>query len=187
MNEQSFFKPALIGGIALGIILVVPLVGPCLCCIWPIAAGVLAAYLYVKDSRIPVKLGQGVALGLLTGIIGGIVHALFSIPIQILITGGGGFSERMRESMNQLPNMPPEFRQAMEKLAGNGMLIYAINDIFMLIIAVLFGIVGGAIGVAIFEKRKPGGPAYDITPPNAPPGEPPSGAPPPPPPPAEGQ
>jgi hypothetical protein len=141
---------------------------------------VLAAYLYVKDSPLPVKLGRGVALGLLTGIIGAIVHALFSVPIQILMSGGMGFSERMRESMNQFANLPPEFRAVMENLASHGGLVYAMNDIIMLFIGCVFGMAGGAIGVAIFEKRKPGAPTIDIAP-NVPPYEPPSSVPPPPP------
>jgi hypothetical protein len=184
MNEQSLWKPALIGGVALGILLVLPLIGQCLCCIWPIGAGVLAAYLYVKDSSIPVKLGRGIALGLLTGFIGAIVYALFSIPIQILMSGGMTFSERMRQSMEVFSNLPPEFRQAMENVAAHGSIIYVINDIFMLAVGCLFGMAGGAIGVAIFEKRKPGPPTIDVAP-SVPPYEPPSSVPPPPPPPAD--
>jgi hypothetical protein len=177
-------KPALIGGVILGILSSLPIVMAfnCVCCAWVIGGGVLAAYLYVKDASVPVTLGRGVALGLLTGAIGALVTALFSIPLYILSHGpGAGFMEQMRQSIDQMPNLPPESRQFMHSLySGNGMsaVLYAFGFLFMLFVYSLFGMLGGSIGVAIFEKRKPGeSPAADL-----PPYQPPSGMPPPPPP-----
>jgi hypothetical protein len=155
MNEERLWKPALIGGVILGILSSLPLVN-CLCCAWVIGGGVIAAYLYVRDSRMPVTLGRGVSLGLLTGLIGAVVIGLFSIPLQMLTTSGSSFVEQIRESMNQFPNVPPETRRLAEELSGHAGLIYAFGIIFMLGFCCLFGMVGGAIGVALFEKRKPG-------------------------------
>ena len=155
MNEERLFKPALIGGVLLGILSSLPLVN-CLCCLWVIAGGILAAHLYVKHSRLSVTLGRGVALGLLTGFIGTLVIALFSIPLQMLMSSGSSFAEQIRQSMNQIPNVPPETRQMFESLSAHAGILYAFGFIFMLGFCCLFGMVGGAIGVAIFEKRKPG-------------------------------
>jgi hypothetical protein len=175
MNEERLFKPALIGGVILGILSSLPLVN-CLCCAWAIAGGVIAAYLYVRDARESVTLGRGVSLGLLTGLIGTIVFALFSIPLHLLMNPGSGLVEQMQQSMARVPNVPPETRQMMEQLANHTGIIYAFGFIFMLGLCCLFGMAGGAIGVALFEKRKPGS---SDTPPYTPPAPPPDIPPPP--------
>ena len=180
MNEEPMLKPALIGGVLLGILSSLPFVN-CACCAWIIGGGVLAAYLYVKDSPSPVTLGRGVALGLLTGIIGTIVVAIFFIPLHLLSQAARtGFMEQMRQTIDQMPNMQPESRQMMRSLFSGGRLsyaFYAFAFIFMLFPDCLLGMLGGAIGVALFEKRKPGAPSIE-----PPPYQPPSGMPPPPPP-----
>jgi hypothetical protein len=156
MNEERLFKPALIGGVLMGILSALPLAS-CLCCIWVIAGGMLAAHLYVKNSRVAVTLGRGVALGLLTGFLGAIIFGLFSIPLQLLVSQQGGLGEQVRQSMNQVPNLPPELRQTMEELSKHVSLLFIFHFIFMLVFCCLFGMVGGAIGIAVFEKRKSGG------------------------------
>jgi len=177
MNEERLLKPALIGGVLLGILSSLPLFN-CLCCVWMIGGGVLAAYLFVKDSPAPVTLGRGVTLGLLTGCLGTIVMALFFVPLHMLLNPGVTIMEQMRQSMNQLPNVPPETRQLLATLEERSGIIYAIGFIFMLIVSCLFSMAGGAIGVAIFEKRNSR---------NVPPSyQPPINIPPPPPPPDAG-
>ena len=182
MNEEPMLKPALIGGVLLGILSALPIINyfNCVCCAWVIGGGVLAAYLYVKGTSVPVTLGRGVALGLLTGIIGTITFALFSIPI-FFFGPGMSIMEQVRQSIEQAPNVPPQTRQLLQSFSargGFGTIIYALGFIFTLVIFSLFGMVGGMIGVALFEKRKPGAPPVE-----PPPYQPPSGGPPPPPPP----
>ena len=173
MNEERMLKPALIGGVLLGILSILPVIRGfnCLCCAWVIAGGVLAAHLYVKDSPAPASLGRGVGLGLLTGFIGALVIALFSIPLHMLMNPGVGIVEQMQRSMDQIPNVPPESRQFLQVLSAHGGIVYAVGLIIMLFFCCLFGMVGSTIGVAIFEKRKSGSP---------PPYQPPAGMPPPP-------
>jgi hypothetical protein len=155
MNEERMLKPALIGAVALGVLSSLPLVN-CFCCAWIIGGGVLAASLYVRDSPVPVSLGRGVVLGLLTGVLGAIVISLFAVPLQMLMNPGLGFVEQMQKSMDQFPNVPPESRQMFQAMAAHRGFFYAMGLIFMLVICGLFGMVGGAVGVALFEKRKPG-------------------------------
>ena len=56
MNNKM--KPALLGGLIVGLLSAIPIVNYC-CCIWGIGGGALAAYLYIKDSPVPVKAGDG--------------------------------------------------------------------------------------------------------------------------------
>jgi hypothetical protein len=170
MNRESMLKPALIGGVALGILSALPMIGMfnCVCCAWVVAGGLLAAHLYVKESSSPVSLGRGAALGLITGGIGAVISALFSIPIFLMSSGLGkfNFAEALKQQMDKMPNVPPESRQMMETLAANGgmtFLFVILGFFFSLIVFSLFGLIGSTIGVALFEKRTVG------TPPSNPP------------------
>jgi hypothetical protein len=183
MNEERMLKPAVIGGVLLGILSALPFIAffNCFCCAWVIGGGVLASYMYVKDSPIPVTLGRGVALGLLTGVIGAIVSALFSIPLFLIANRAGRGLSQLRQALEQLPNVPPETLDRLRALSERGgidVFFIAIGFVFMLVIYSLVAMLGGAIGVAVFEKRKPAA----GRPPEIPSYEPPQTPPPPPPP-----
>lgn len=135
-----------------------------------------------------VTLGRGITLGLFAGIIGAVVDTLLSIPLHLLLTRMGmGLVEQMRQAMEQIPNLPAETRTMLESIfsgGGNIGIVFLIFAGFLKMI--IYGIVamlGGALGVAIFEKRKldpgfgggqpPPQPPISIPPP--PPSEPPAG------------
>ena len=146
-----------------------------------IGGGILASYLYVKDSPAPVTLGRGVLLGLVTGIIGALVSSLFFMPLFLVANRGGRARLQVRQTLEQLPNMPPETLERLRAFTARGGLsafFLAVGFVFMLVTYSVVAMLGGAIGVAIFEKRKPGAGA-----PNVPAYEPPLNPPPPPPPP----
>jgi len=179
MTDSRMLKPALIGGILLGVLSSLPLINlfNCICCAWVIAGGVVAAYQSVKDSPMPVSLAGGVSVGLFAGGIGTVVTGLFSIPLN-LITGGGRIMEQLKEITDQMPNVPPETRQLIESLAASGdfeTVSMIVGMLFTLIAFCIFGMIGGTIGVALFEKRKPGS-----SPPEVPQYQPPFPPPPPP-------
>jgi len=70
-NEQQT-QPALIGGVSIRPIVgdtVVNLVNVC-CCLWALIGGLLASYLYIKNSPIPARAGDGAILGALAGLVG---------------------------------------------------------------------------------------------------------------------
>jgi hypothetical protein len=159
MSQEGILRPALIGGVLLGILSVFPVLslGNCFCCAWVIGGGVLASYLYVKGSPVAVTLGRGVTVGLLAGAIGALVDTLFSIPLQILLSRLGFGLEGMQQILEQIPQLPPDVKKAfVSALAGGkgiGALVLVLGAIFKLIIYSIVAMLGGAIGVAIFEKR----------------------------------
>ncbi len=189
MNQEGMFKPALIGGVLLGILSAVPVIGAfnCFCCAWVIGGGMLAAHLYVKGAVTAVTLGTGVVLGLLTGVIGAVVDTLFSIPIQLALSSALGFGEQMQQVLERIPNIPPETRRFLGDLFssghGIGLFFFIASGFFKLVVYGAVGMLGGTIGVAVFEKRRPEplGQPSAYKPPVVPPPPPP--APPPPPPP----
>ena len=176
MNDANMLKPALIGGVALGILSALPGLNlcNCVCCAWAIGGGIAAAYLYVRDSQFPVTMGRGAGVGLLAGVTGAIICVLFSIPLQLISTGGENQSaimEHVQELMARYPDFPEEARQNVESflLRDDFMILFTFYSFFInMIFFSLFAMLGGAIGVAFFEKRKLGDPQPEYTPPGNP-------------------
>ncbi len=180
MNEEGMLKPALIGGILLGVLSSLlsslPLIS-CCCCLWIIGGGVLAAYVYVRESKAAVTLGRGAALGCVSGAIGTIVVALFSTP-RLLISKVP-LADQISKAFDQAPNITPESRQLLASLlAKPGMIAILLILLFLVILFsnCVLATLGGAIGVALFEKR-----THDPGPKTPPDIEPPADLPPPPP------
>ncbi|HSR69798.1 MAG TPA: hypothetical protein VLU25_17850 [Acidobacteriota bacterium] len=178
----SKMRPALIGGLVLGVASGIPFVNAlnCACCLWVIIGGVLASYLYLKESTVAVSYGDAAVLGLLTGIVGAVISTVVSFPITLLFNIGG--ASEMQEALEQLrsnPDIPPEFVEFFEWMVESGMLgagFSVIGLLFSLLVFALFAMLGAIIGVAVFQKDKgsaPPPPAASDTVPSTPP--PPSG------------
>ncbi len=68
----SKLQPALLGGLFIGVLSALPIisVGNCLCCMWVIGGGVLAAYLLQQNQAAPISSSDGAMTGLLAGLVG---------------------------------------------------------------------------------------------------------------------
>jgi len=64
MNNK--LKPALLGGLIVGLLSAIPFINYC-CCIWAIGGGALAGFLYIKSSPTPVPTGDGAIVASLGG------------------------------------------------------------------------------------------------------------------------
>jgi hypothetical protein len=136
MNNK--LKPALLGGLIVGFLSAIPFINYC-CCIWGIGGGALAAYLYIKSSPVPVSMGDGAMVGGLAGVVGGIIYLVIGLPIAILF-GMAAMTEQLSRSGVELP--------------FSGVLLMIVSGIIGAIFLVVLAVLGGVIGVAIFEKRK---------------------------------
>src|SRR6185503_12234406 len=85
MNNKV--KPALIGGVVLGLLSVIPFVNwvNICCCLWAILGGMLASYLYIKSSPTPASPGDGALLGVIAGAVGGLIVIVIGIPVDLLV------------------------------------------------------------------------------------------------------
>ena len=164
MNDK--LKPALIGGLILGILSALPAVNTC-CCIWALVGGLIAANMYIKASPNPVSPADGAIVGAIAGAIGAVLIIVVGIPLQ-LIFGTAMMSMMSGIVQNADPSQAAQMRDMMAA-SGLGFGRAILNALMYSVTAVIFSAVGGLIGVAIFEKRKGG-----------------AGTPPPPPPPAGG-
>jgi hypothetical protein len=153
MNNK--LKPALIGGVVLGLLSVIPFVNfvNICCCLWAILGGVLASHLYVKGSPTPTSTGDGAIVGALAGLVGAVIVIIIGIPISILTSGlMTGFFLSLIEGIN--PSQAELMRQQME--AGQTVAGAIVNGIILAVLLVIFSTIGGLIGISIFEKRKGG-------------------------------
>jgi hypothetical protein len=152
-------KPAIIGGVVLGLLSVIPFVNfaNACCCLWAIVGGMLATFLYVKQSPTPVNAGDGAMLGGLAGLVGAVISVVIGIPIDLVM------GPVMRNMMIGLaarldPRQADIIRQQIEASGGPSVAGTIINALIVAVLLVIFSIIGGLIGVPIFEKRKGGPP-----------------------------
>ncbi|PYS50424.1 MAG: hypothetical protein DMF68_07355 [Acidobacteria bacterium] len=155
------WRSAIIGGVLIGLLSGIPYVrlGNVACCMWVVLGGALASYLYIKKSLTPVNVGEGAMIGAIAGAIGMIVEIVVGLPLTIL-TGYpelkliAGLMERMD------PQRADEYRHQIEQLANvpfTEQFFYAVfswGTLLSLLITVIFALIGGLVGVPIFEKRK---------------------------------
>ena len=149
---NSKFKPALLGGLFVGLLSAIPVVNfaNVCCCLWAILGGLLASYLYIKNSVTPARAGDGAIVGLLAGVVGAGVYVIIGIPLSILTQGTiNEIVMRIVASMN--PAQVESIRQAM---AGQSTLGAIVWGLFVAFLIIIFSAVGGLLGIPIFEKRK---------------------------------
>jgi hypothetical protein len=156
MNTK--LKPALIGGVVLGVLSVIPFVSAAnlCCCLWAILGGILASYLYIKNSPTPATPGDGAMLGALAGVIGGAISLVLGIPIAMAM------GPTMRNLMiTLLENADPRQAEMMRRqieASGDAIAPLIIQSLIGAVLLFIFAIIGGLLGVLIFEKRKGGEP-----------------------------
>lgn len=134
---------AIFGGLLIGfvgILRAIPGVGSylaCCGCLATLTGGALATLIYVKRSQVQVTAGGGASVGAFSGMIAGLIHFFMVTPITYFtgnytVDFGGGETEELKIIV----------------LMGMSIVI----AIFTIIIATI----GGAIGVPLFERRRPG-------------------------------
>src|SRR5262245_23408089 len=81
--ELEFLKPAVTGGLFLGVVSSIPFIGSLnvLCCLWAQAGGGLAAWMLDRQRPGGLKYGDGAFGGVISGLIGAFVATLINIPI----------------------------------------------------------------------------------------------------------
>ena len=152
MNNK--LKPALIGGIFIGVLSVIPFVSAAnlCCCLWAILGGMLATYLYVKNSPTPAGAGDGAVLGVIAGAIGAVISVILGVPIALAM---GPVMRNMIVSLMQ--NLDPRQAELMRQqfeAQGNALAPLIIQSLIGAGLLFVFAILGGLLGVPIFEKRK---------------------------------
>jgi hypothetical protein len=156
-ESPSKLNPALIGGAVIGILTTIPGIN-CLCCMWIIFGGGLAAYIYWRKLPVDIEFntGEGALIGLLAGIFG----ALFSTLIHYLFLALIGFDsghenfDSWISSNEDIPVEIEEFIRSFFEEQSSSTFFTIIYIFFSLIINSIFGTLGGIIGANLFSKKK---------------------------------
>ena len=174
MNGQrpSLFTPALIGGAAAGFLSAIPFLN-CLCCLWIIGGAALAAFIWAKDSPVPLTSGDGALVGAFAGLTAAVIDSLVSIPFAAM---NAALFRRVFERLAEYTSeMPAGWEQWFNR--GVGPFSIAWFFVVLVITAVIFavlGTLGGVIGISLFGKKRPPAafppPAAPPQPPFPPPG-----------------
>jgi len=157
-EKANKLMPALYGGIIMGVISGIPGLNllNCLCCAGILFGGFMAVFFYKKElteKNPPLSSGDAVAVGALAGIFGAIVGSILTALVFAMVGNIAGemsmkFLDRFRD---QLP--PGTFDQFQNSIRMAG---FSILHFFMsLLIDVVFGLLGGLIGYAVFKPKAP--------------------------------
>ena len=156
MNNKV--KPALIGGVVLGLLSTIPFVNVAnvCCCLWAILGGMLATYLYVKNSPTPATAADGAVLGALAGVVGAAISIVLGIPVALAM--GPTMRNMLLSLLERVDARQADMMRQQFEAAGNDIGPVIINALIMAALLFVFSIIGGLLGVPLFEKRKGGAP-----------------------------
>ena len=152
MNDR--LQPAFWGGLFIGVLSALPLVnaGNCCCCLWVICGGALATYLRQQSSPVQIDVAEGALVGLMAGAVGGVVATVLSIPLQAFV---GTYQRQIIDRiLASNPDVPAEARDAVERFTG-GTAFHLFGMVVSVVIDVIFGMLGGLLGVVLFKKNAP--------------------------------
>ena len=153
MNNQrpGMLMPALVGGAAAGVLSGIPFIN-CLCCLWAIGGGMLAAHLLSKDSPIVLTTGDGAIVGIFSGIVATIVDFFVSIPLAPI---ANEFIRNLMEKVAEYADeIPPDWETWLEGGAFESSLpMIMLGLMINVFIFSALGALGGIIGMSIFKKR----------------------------------
>jgi len=152
----SKIQPALIGGVAIGVLSALPLINLAnCCCAWILFGGALAAYLMQQGHPEPILIGDGAIVGLMAGMVGAFVWLIASVPINLAMAP---FQSQMaQQTLRNASEIAPELRELLERFS-NGPVIglgMVIGFFLMLVISTMFGMLGGLFGALLFRKNQP--------------------------------
>src|SRR5436190_6125776 len=146
MNER--LQPAFWGGLFIGVLSALPLVsaGNCCCCLWVVSGGALATYLRQQTSPLKIDAAEGALVGLLAGVVGAIVYAAISIPLEMVV--GPLQQQWMERLLASNPEVSARYRSSLEGVAASTA-YWLVGILVKMVVIVVVGGLGGLLGVAI--------------------------------------
>jgi hypothetical protein len=169
VNRAGYGQAAFFGGLVMGVLSALPIVnlGNCVCCMWVVIGGVVAAYVLQQNQSTPISASDGALVGLLAGLIGAVIQTAIDIPISFVVAP---FRRQIFDRiLDMAGNMPPDLRDAMDRYSRGGAPVALaivgrlVAIMFLMCIGAVFSTIGGLLGAAIFKKDLPPG-TIDVTP-----------------------
>ncbi len=155
MNLEGKWTAIWVGAAITGLVPLVPLFRLA-CCLIPFAGAFVAVAIYSNSVPRPsLNNNDGVMMGLTTGLIGAVLHAIILIPTAFLLGHFiGGFANRLLPMSPDLPERLAPFLQGIFSHFG-GILAFVVISIVLgyVGLSLVFGILGGIVAVAVFRRR----------------------------------
>ena len=160
-KDLDFLRPAITGGLALGVLSSVPIIGllNCVFCLWAQVGGGLAAWLLNLQRPGGLNYSDGAFVGVFSGLIGAIVATVIYVPVQMLVMTPERTAEiqqNIQERLRHVPDLPPEYREMTLGFFQPGFDLS--RTLFLLLVYMvmfgLFAMIGGIITAAMLSRRK---------------------------------
>jgi hypothetical protein len=160
MAEVDRNRPALIGGLIVGILSTLPIIklGNLLFCMWALLGGAIAVKLYIQRSPNRVSYADAAKVTAMAGLLGAVINVFIGMPIELAaLPSGMQWLDTVAAGMQGVQQQ--QVRDALELLRSmtTGEIVLSfLLPVALLGAAVLFSftMIGGMLGVVFFEKRK---------------------------------
>src|SRR5688572_9003218 len=152
-KELDFLKPAITGGLGMGVLSALPFISA-LCCLWGIAGGGLGVWFLDKQRPGGIRYSDGALAGVLTGLIGAVVATIIQIPIHMLLVTPESVAQ-MEESFKQMGVSPEVINSMTEFMQPGFSLTRTLITLLMMMVGLgLFSMIGGILTTAILSRKK---------------------------------
>jgi hypothetical protein len=148
------WKAVLLGGLIIGLAPFIPVLNLA-CCLYPIIGGIVAVAVYRGGAPAPLTNSDGISLGALTAVAGTAIYAILVVPVTMLVGSVvGGFLRSQTPSFSDVPdNVRPLLEWIFSHIgAAVGMIVF-FKVLGQLAVSLIFGILGGVLGVALYKNR----------------------------------
>ena len=159
-ENPSKLTPALIGGSAMAVLSVLPVINlaNCFCCFWVVGGGLLAAWVYSRS--LPAGISMTASDGAVVGALAGIFGALFTTCLSFLglaLLGLNPGEWVFRHLLEARPDLSQDMGQWLEEFESTGEVhpfFLFVGLFFSLIVNTVFSTLGGLLGSSVFAKPK---------------------------------
>ncbi|MBN2012416.1 hypothetical protein JW960_24015 [candidate division KSB1 bacterium] len=153
MNQKpDKLVPSLIGGAIIAGISAIPGLNfiNCFCCAGIVIGGYFAVFFYVRNlpDDYPLTYSDGALLGILAGVFGAVLSTLLTLII------GFNIDQMMDQISQYMGKVPSDMENIMELLKENSNLFLMATLAMGLVTDILFGLLGGIIGISILGKKR---------------------------------
>ena len=158
--ELDFVQSALAGGMFLGFLSSIPFIsaGNCLCCMWVLLGGGMAAVMLTKQRPSGITYGDGAFVGVLSGLFGAIVGTVVQMSFRAIAARFfESQQQQLEDLLRQVGAEGPMRDWTLRAFSGEISTATVLFTFFTnLLMFALFAMIGGILAVALLERRKQG-------------------------------
>lgn len=137
----------------------------CLCCLGVIIGSMTAVWHYTSTYGVTIELGHGALLGVLAAALGTLIATIANyLLVQMGLDANAAIAETVISMFSDAmsPEQLDELRSQLQNRQDVSFGQHLISGAFGIIIASLFGALGGVIGASVFKKGGDGASESDV-------------------------